>query len=84
MKAPSLQLKQLQPKDGLNLKQDDTCWCFDGVTGLAGEVCTVQGASDCTNPTGHGTYISIAPDYTGELLTVRERWYHRSRVFRAP
>ena len=29
------------------------CQCLDWIAGLAGELCTVQGAVDCTNPTGH-------------------------------
>ena len=58
------------------------CRCLDGVTGLAGEVCKVQGALNCTisSPANLATPSKHRP-YEA-LLAVRERWdqYHRSRT----
>ena len=55
------------------------CSCLDEVAGLTGEVCTVQGALDCTNPTGHGTSLKTAPDCTGEMVTVPSLPYSLGR-----
>ena len=52
--------------------------CLDGVAGLAGEVCTVQGALNCTQPTSQKTSFKIAPrlhgsDGTGTTSPVQFR-----------
>ena len=43
----------------------DPCRWLDGVAGLVDEVCTGQGALDCSNPMSEGTSLKVAPQLYG-------------------